>query len=95
MHIVPGFLIREIAGETVAIPTGQAAQQLSGLIALNDSGKFLFDLLQADQSEEALIQALTDAYDVDESVARTDVAEFLALLRKHGMLVEPPRQDLL
>ena len=34
MHIVPGFVVRQIAGETVAIPAGEAARALSGLLAL-------------------------------------------------------------
>lgn len=88
MHIVPGFLIREIVGETVAVPTGAAARQLSGLIALNGSGKLLFELLQTDQSEQALVQALTEAYEVDDATAQADVSEFLDMLRRHGMLRE-------
>ena len=35
MHIVPGFMVRQVAGETIAIPAGAAARHLSGLLALN------------------------------------------------------------
>lgn len=77
MRIVPGFLIREIAGETVAIPSGQAAHHLSGLVVINGCGRFLFDLLQSEQTEASLLNAMTDTYDVDEVTALVDIREFL------------------
>lgn len=88
MRIVPGFVVRQIAGETIAIPTGDAARELSGLIALNGSGQSLFELLQTEQTPEALTQALQDIYEVDAATAQADVAEFLEILRSNGVLIE-------
>lgn len=88
MHIVPGFLVREIVGEIVAIPSGQAAHQLSGLVALNGTGKYLFDLLQAEQTQESLVNALMDTYDVDFATAQADVSAFLKLLQEHHLLAD-------
>ena len=88
MHVVPGFVVREIAGETIAIPAGPAARKLSGLLALNDSGTFLFDLLQTEQTEQSLVQAMLDSYEIDPSTAAADVAEFLSILRSHDILIE-------
>lgn len=89
MHIVPGFVVRQIAGETVAIPAGAAARALSGLLALNGSGRLLFERLQTDQTEEDLVQFLLEQYEIDEVTARLDVAEFLEYLRSYDILVEP------
>lgn len=88
MRIVPGFFLRRIAGETVAIPSGDAAHRLSGLIALNGSGEFLFELLQTEQTERTLTEAMLERYDTDEQTAARDVAEFLAMLRENGLLDE-------
>lgn len=88
MHIVPGFVVRQIAGETVAIPAGPAARALSGLLALNGSGQLLFDLLQTEQTEASLVTALLDHYEIDSATAQADVAEFLQILRSNGVLVE-------
>lgn len=90
MHVVPGFVVREIAGETIAIPAGAAARALSGLMALNGSGKFLLDLLQTEQTEQSLVAALLDSYDIDPATAQSDVQEFLQILRDNGVLVESP-----
>ena len=88
MHIVPGFVVRQIAGETVAIPAGAAARALSGLLALNGSGRLLFERLQTEQTEEALVQFLLEQFEIDEVTARSDVSEFLQTLRESGVLVE-------
>ena len=88
MRIVSGFVVRQIAGETIAIPSGPAAQALSGLLALNGSGKLLFDLLQTPQAEDSLVQALLEAYEIDTDTARGDVLEFLQILRQNGVLLE-------
>lgn len=88
MRIVSGFFLREIVGETVAIPSGDAARRLSGLIALNGSGKFLFELLQTEQTEQDLVGAVMERYDIDPDTAARDVSEFLSVLRDNGLLAE-------
>ena len=88
MRVVPGFVVRQIAGETIAIPAGPAARELSGLLALNGSGQTLFRLLQTDQTEDSLTQALLDTYEIDEATARADVAEFLEVLSASGVLMD-------
>lgn len=88
MKVVPGFVVRQIAGETIAIPAGPAARQLSGLLALNGSGQFLFELLQSEQTEDSLVRAMLDTYEIDEATALADVSEFLQILRDSGVLQE-------
>ena len=90
MRVTPGFVVRQIAGETIAVPSGPSAQRLSGLLALNGSGEFLFNLLQSEQTQESLVQSLLDTYEVDSDTANADVAEFIGLLREHGILIEDP-----
>jgi hypothetical protein len=88
MHVVPGFVVREIAGETIAIPAGAAARELSGLLALNGSGQFLFELLQTEQTEDSLVNAMLETYEIDEATARADVVEVVEILRNSGVLAE-------
>lgn len=89
MRIVPGFILREIAGQIVAIPSGESAHKLSGLVALNGTGRFLFELLQTEQTEADLVRAMQQAYEVDVATAKQDVAEFLAILRDSQLLTDP------
>jgi len=86
MHIVPGFVIREIAGENIAIPTGDAARRLSGMITLNECGRFLFELLQTEQTRESLVEALLAEYEIDRDTASADTEEFISRLKQCGFL---------
>ena len=88
MHIVSGFQVRELFGETVAIPTGDAAERLSGIISLNELGRFLFEQLAQEQTAQSLTAAVLEAYEVDEQTAGADVEEFLNYLREAKLLVE-------
>lgn len=88
MRIVEGFCVRHVLNETIAVPTGQAARHISGIVALNEVGEFLFELLQTDQTPASLAQAVTEAYDVTYSQASEDVAEFLDIFRTAGLLIE-------
>lgn len=88
MRINPDFILREIAGESIVIPTGEAARHLSGLIALNQSGKFLFELLQTEHTQEELVSEMLSAYEVDEATATADIADFLQMMRENRMLTE-------
>lgn len=86
MRLVEGFCIREILDETVAIPTQNAAHYLSGLVAMNETGKFLFEMLQKPQTRESLISALLEEYEVDKETAQTDVDSFLKILVDNNLL---------
>ena len=92
MRIVPGFMVREIAGETIAIPSGKAARHLSGLVALSGSGRFLFELLQTEQTTDSLVEAMCNEYEVDEATALADIREFLDILRQNDMLADSSYQ---
>lgn len=56
-------------------------------MALNESGKLLFELLQTEQNEESLVQALLDTYEIDADTAAADVTDFLKLLQENGFLI--------
>ena len=91
MRIVEGFCIRDLMGETVAVPTEAAAKQFSGLLTLNEVGAFLFQFLQAECTRADLLAALTNEYEVERSVAEADIDVFLDSLRAAELLIEEER----
>ena len=86
MHIKDQFLLREIAGEYVIIPTGDTFLRFNGMMAMNEVGVFMWNCLQKDHTEESLLQAVLDEYDVDEETAIADVKLFVDTLMSHGIL---------
>lgn len=88
MRINDQFILRTIADDNILIPTGQAAFQVKGLIALSESGALLYNRLKDGCGREDLVAALTAEYDVSEEEARRDTEEFLEQMRSLKILLE-------
>lgn len=80
------YLLRTIAGETILIPSGAAAQKFNGLVTVNAIGAFIWDVLQTPTDLEGLVARITEEYEVDADTARRDAEEFLSELRGIGAL---------
>ena len=87
MKMKDGFLLRQVAGQTVVLPIG-GDMDLDLMITLNDTGAFLWEKLQEETDEAALVAALLAEYDVDEATAKQAVADFVEKLNVHGFLEE-------
>lgn len=88
MKIEKEFILREIAGDYVIVPTGQTALEFNGLITVNEIGAFIWKKLDQDITEDELVQAILEEYEVDEETARNDVEEFLDKLAECKILGE-------
>lgn len=89
MKIKEGYLVREVAGSTLAIPVGEEAGSFGGMLRLNETGVFLWRLLEKEATVDSLVDALLGEYEgVDRDTAAKDVEAFLVSLRKNGILDE-------
>lgn len=86
MKIKKGFMLRKIGEQNVVVAVGEASRSFNGIIRLNDSGRYLWEKLQGGISEEELLQAMLNDFDIDESTARSDIAAFVAKLKEAGLL---------
>ena len=86
LKLKDGFILRQIAGETMVIPSG-AELDLNMMITLNETGRFLWERLQNGTTEDALVAALLEEYDVDEATDRAQVVNFVEKLNGNGFLV--------
>lgn len=87
MRLKEGFLLRNVAGEYVVIPTGNSMVDFKAMISLNESGAFLWEQLLTDKTEQQLTESFLNEYDVDEKTATEDIKEFVKLLEKNNLLV--------
>lgn len=85
MKLKEGFLLRQVAGQTVVLPVGSDLD-LNMMITLNDTGAYLWEQLQRETDEAALTAALLKEYDVDEATAQKSVAAFVRKLNDNGFL---------
>lgn len=83
-----GFLMRQVAGRYVLAPVGETVKTFSGMITMNATGKFLWDLLEQEQTVDSLAQALVEAYEVDFEVAKKDVVVYLEPLQNVKAIID-------
>ncbi|MBE6673007.1 MAG: PqqD family protein [Ruminococcaceae bacterium] len=88
MKIKQGFVVREVAGKSVAVATGALSREFHGMVTLNGTGRFLFEELKNDTDVEKLTKRLTEEYDVDVDTAQKAVLTFTDALRRAGILEE-------
>lgn len=88
MRVSKDFIMREIAGEFILVPTGAAAAKFNGLITMNEVGKFIFQTLAEEHTAQEVAAHITEEYSVDAGTALADLEEFLQQLRQIGALVE-------
>ena len=70
MKLKAQLVKREIAGDTILVPTGAA----------------IWDALPEAENEEAIVERLYEAFDVERDVLRQDVHAFVAKLRELDIL---------
>lgn len=82
------FILRQVLDDVLAIPVGQTALNMNGMILLNDVSKVIWNCLKEETSVEAIVNAVTDAFEVSAEEAELDIQEFLNKMRNAGLLEE-------
>ena len=86
MKLKPNFELRDVCGEQVVIPCGIENVNFDSIIHLNETGAFLFKLLQQGAEREDLVSALLEEYDVAPDRAAKDVDVFIQKVRDADVL---------
>lgn len=88
MKLKDGFIKSKLGEECLVVPVGAQTVDFRGLITLNETGEFLWEILTEEKTEDELVKALLAEYDVDEETAKKDVHAFLDTLSEKGFLEE-------
>ena len=86
MKIKDNFILRKDADSYVVVPVGKLTLDFNGIITLNETGAFLFELLQKGADREELIDRLLAEYDVTPERAAADVDVFLEKVKASDVL---------
>lgn len=86
MKIKDSYVLRSVAGENLIVPVGGNNINFNSAMTLNETGAFLWQLLTADTTRDALIAAMTKEYDIDADTAKKDIDIFITSLKEHSIL---------
>lgn len=82
------FLLREVADTQVLVPVGEAAIRFPGMVTLNATGAFIWEVLEKEQTLQTLTEALMDRYAVEREQAQADAEAFVNKLIPTGAILE-------
>ena len=88
MKIRGDFVIRQVLDSIIAVPTGQTALQLNGMVMLNAVSRVIWSCLEQETTPEAIVAVVTDTFEVDAAEAEADVLAFIDQLRDAQLLEE-------
>lgn len=87
MKLKNGFIMRTIAGKDIILPSGDELN-LNAMITLNETGKFIWQRLEQDTTEEQIVDDILSVYDVSREDADRQVSLYIAKLRSYGFIEE-------
>lgn len=86
MKIKEDFLLRKVADSYVVVPVGTMTLDFNGIINLNETGAFLFELLQKEADRQELIEKMLETYEVDRKTAECDIDLFIKKAKEADIL---------
>lgn len=86
MKIKEGFMLREVASQTMVVAIGEASKEFNGIIRLNSTGKFLWEKLQSDRTADELTDLMIAEYNIDKATAKDDINDFINTLKGADLL---------
>lgn len=88
MKIRSGYMLRKVIDTYVIMGLGSANYTPNQIMSLNETGAYLWGLLEKGSDKQALIDNLISEYEVDLTTAEKDVDIFLGQLRDKDLIEE-------
>ena len=86
MKVNSDFVMRNIAGENILVPTGEAAEKFNVMITMNEAAAFMWQNIDEVESKEDLVKMVLNEFEVDEETATRDVENFINELSSINMI---------
>ena len=86
MRLKSDYVLREIAGDYVLVPTGEAVAKYNGLFGVSEVGARVLELLSECKDEAEIVSRIVGEYEIDETTAEADVHEFISSLREKEII---------
>ena len=88
MRINKDFTIQKVGASYMAVAVGETSKRFHGMIRLNDTGAFIWkQMAERDCTEEELVDALLEEYEIDRETAAKDVHNMIESFKAYPILV--------
>jgi hypothetical protein len=79
-------LLRKIGEMYMIVPVENKQILLDRIVLINETGAYLWDLLEREMTKEEMLDAMQSEYSIDREVAEDDLTEFLKKMQAAGLL---------
>ena len=79
----PSVVTRKTGNEYILVPVANNIADMNSVYTLNETGAFIWELIDGKRDLEEIISELVKEYEIDESSAREDVHSFLEKMKTY------------
>lgn len=86
MTVKKQFVLRELMGEDVLVPSGSTVLENNGLFMLTETAAYIWKILPQVEDESEILKNVLSNYEVSEKQASRDIEDFLSKLREYEII---------
>jgi hypothetical protein len=79
----PSVVTRKTGNEYVLVPIANNIADMNSVYTLNETGAFIWELIDGIRDIETIIGEIKTEYDIDEATAKEDVMEFIEKMKMY------------
>jgi methyltransferase-like protein len=79
----PDIVTRKTGNEYVLVPVANNIADMNSVYTLNETGAYIWELIDGTRNVEEIINSLVEEYDTDRETAAADVFEFAENLKEY------------
>jgi methyltransferase-like protein len=79
----PSVVTKKTGKEYVIVPVSNNIADMNSVFTLNETGAFIWELIDGEKNVEDLVEALINEYNIDRETAIADVFSFIENMSKY------------
>lgn len=84
----PSVVTRKTGNEYVLVPVANNIADMNSVFTLNETGAFIWELIDGKRDVEEIIKEMIKEYEIDEVIARADLMTFIEKMNDYLIITE-------
>lgn len=80
------FVTMDMNDQIVAVPVGDTAGEVHGMIRMNKTAALILSLLKEDTTEEQIVDTLMEQFDAERKLLSSEVHKLILYLQNEGLV---------
>lgn len=80
------FVTMDMNGQIVAVPVGDTAGEVHGMLRMNKTAALILSLLKEDTTEEQIVDTLMERFDAEKDLLSSEVHKLILYLQNEELV---------